>query len=148
FVTVVGRGDAHRGYIDALLHELERERGLLADPLETVFVGGGTPSLTEPGTLARLLAELPVASEVTLEANPETVTPALAQLLRDTGVTRVSLGAQSFSAELLQVLERRAGPDDVRHAVHYLRDASVDNISLDLIYGIPGQSAADLDHDL
>jgi putative oxygen-independent coproporphyrinogen III oxidase len=148
FVTVVGREDAHQGYIAALLHELERERHLLADSLETVFVGGGTPSLTEPGALARLLAALPGASEVTVEANPETVTPALARLLRDSGVTRVSLGAQSFSAELLHVLERRAGPDDVRRAVHHLRDANFANISLDLIYGIPGQSAADLDHDL
>jgi putative oxygen-independent coproporphyrinogen III oxidase len=148
FVTVVGREDAHRVYVDALLRELERERDVLADSLETVFVGGGTPSLTEPTELARLLAALPAADELTLEANPETVTPALARLLRDAGVTRVSLGAQSFSAELLQVLERRAGPDDVRRAVHHLRDASIDNISLDLLYGIPGQSAADLDHDL
>ena len=64
------------------------------------------------------------------------------------GVSRVSLGAQSFRAHLLSVLERRATPDDVRRAVHTLRDAGFDNISLDLIYGIPGQSAADLDADL
>jgi oxygen-independent coproporphyrinogen-3 oxidase len=64
------------------------------------------------------------------------------------GVTRVSLGAQTFRPELLRVLERVAGPDDVRRAVHHLRDARFDNISLDLIYGIPGQSPADLDADL
>ena len=116
--------------------------------LETVFLGGGTPTFTEPGALERLLAALPRAGEVTVEANPETVTPALAALLRDGGVTRVSLGAQSFQPHLLEVLERRAGPDDVRRAVHALRDAGFDNISLDLIYGIPGQSAADLDADL
>jgi coproporphyrinogen III oxidase-like Fe-S oxidoreductase len=68
--------------------------------------------------------------------------------LRDAGVTRVSLGAQSFQPHLLEVLERRAGPDDVRRAVHTLRDAKFDNISLDLLYGIPGQSASDLDADL
>ena len=76
------------------------------------------------------------------------MTPELATLLRDHGVSRVSLGAQSFRPALLEVLERRATPDDVRRAVHTLRDAGFDNISLDLIYGIPGQSAADLDADL
>ena len=85
---------------------------------------------------------------MTVEANPETVTPQLAALLRAGGVNRVSLGAQSFRAHLLSVLERRARPDDVRRAVHTLRDAGLDNISLDLIYGIPGQSTSDLERDL
>ena len=85
---------------------------------------------------------------MTVEANPETVTPALAELLHDSGVTRVSLGAQSFQPGLLEVLERRARPDDVRRAIYALRDAKFDNISLDLIYGIPGQSTADLEADL
>ena len=85
---------------------------------------------------------------MTVEANPETVTPALAEMLRDAGVTRISLGAQTFAPRLLKVLERVAGPDDVRRAVHTLRDADFDNISLDLIYGIPGQEPSDLDTDL
>src|SRR5437763_1132197 len=85
---------------------------------------------------------------MTVEANPETVTPALAELLRGAGVTRVSLGAQSFRPHLLETLERRATPDDVRAAVYALRDVGFDNSSLDLLYGIPGQSAADLDRDL
>jgi len=148
FVTVVGRGEEHAAYVDALLAELERERGVLADRVETVFLGGGTPTFTAPAELARLLAALPKADELTVEANPETVTPELARLLRDGGVNRVSLGAQSFQTELLSVLERRARPDDVRRAVHTLRDAGFDNISLDLIYGVPGQSASDLDSDL
>ena len=76
------------------------------------------------------------------------MTPELARLLRAGRVNRVSLGAQSFQPELLAVLERRASPDDVRRAVHTLRDAGFDNISLDLIYGIPGQSASDLERDL
>src|SRR5207244_6780274 len=66
----------------------------------------------------------------------------------DGGVNRVSLGAQSFTPKLLEVLERRAQPDDVRRAFYALCDASFDNISLDLIYGIPGQSPADLERDL
>jgi oxygen-independent coproporphyrinogen III oxidase len=148
FVTVVGRRDEHGKYIDALLTELELARAALAQPLETIFLGGGTPTFTAPSDLERLLAALPAAIELTVEANPETVTPALAGLLRRSGVTRVSLGAQSFQLALLQVLERRAGPDAVRRAFYDLRDANFDNISLDLLYGIPGQSAADLDRDL
>jgi oxygen-independent coproporphyrinogen-3 oxidase len=148
FVTSVGRMDAHGGYVDALLAELELERPRLADELETVFVGGGTPTFTEPTAFERLLAALPEALEVTVEANPETVTPELAALLTRKRVNRVSIGAQSFQTPLLSVLERRARPDDVRRSVHILRDAAFDNISLDLIYGIPGQSAADLDRDL
>ncbi|MGH3128435.1 MAG: radical SAM family heme chaperone HemW [Gaiellaceae bacterium] len=148
FVTVVGRRGQHAAYVDALLAELQLEGGVLAGDVETVFLGGGTPTFTEGRDLARLLRALPAAAEVTVEANPETVTAELAALLRTSGVSRVSLGAQTFQPRLLGVLERQASPDDVRRAVHTLRDAGFDNISLDLIYGIPGQRAADLDSDL
>jgi oxygen-independent coproporphyrinogen-3 oxidase len=148
FVTVVGRRGQHDAYVDALLAELEREGPVLADRLDTVFLGGGTPTFTTATALARLLEALPSADELTVEANPETITPELARLLRAGGVNRVSLGAQSFQRQLLGVLERRASPDDVRRAVYRLRDAGFDNISLDLLYGIPGQSAADLERDL
>ena len=148
FVTVVGRRGEHAAYVDALLAELELERDLLASQLETVFLGGGTPTFTTPAELQRLLRALPPAEEITAEANPETVTPELAALLRRCGVNRVSLGAQSFQRRLLGVLDRVAGPDDVRRAFYHLRDAGFDNISLDLIYGIPGQEPADLDADI
>jgi oxygen-independent coproporphyrinogen-3 oxidase len=148
FVTAVGRQESHEPYVDALLTELALERGVLAGPLDTIFLGGGTPTFTKPKALACLLALLPEADELTIEANPETVTPQLAELLRAAGVTRVSLGAQSFTPRLLEVLERRAGPDTVRRAFYHLRDAGFDNISLDLIYGIPGQEPADLERDL
>jgi oxygen-independent coproporphyrinogen-3 oxidase len=148
FVTVVGRRGEHGRYVDALLAELELERGVLAAELETVFLGGGTPTFTEPEELRRVLGSLPPAREVTVEANPETVTPRLSALLRAEGVTRVSLGAQSFQPKLLAVLERQAGPAAVRRAFYDLRDAGFDNISLDLIYGIPGQSTADLAADI
>jgi oxygen-independent coproporphyrinogen III oxidase len=148
FVTVVGREGQHGAYVDALLAELELERDCLAPSLETIFLGGGTPTFTRPAELGRLLAALPPAEEVTVEANPETVTAELAALLRERGVNRVSLGAQSFRPHLLATLERRAGPDDVRRAFYRFRDASFDNISLDLLYGVPGQSASDLERDL
>ena len=148
FVTSVGRRGEHGAYADALVAELDRERWRFDGGVETVFVGGGTPTFTEPAALRRVLAALPEAAEVTVEANPETVTPSVATLLREHGVNRVSVGAQSFRTTLLEVLERVAGPDDVRRAVHTLRDAGFDNISLDLVYGIPGQGAADLEADL
>jgi len=148
FVTAVGRADQHAAYVDALLRELELEGHVLADPLETVFLGGGTPTFTALPELVRLLEALPAADEVTVEANPETVTAELAHALRAAGATRVSLGAQSFQPELLRVLERGAQPDDVRRAFRLLREAGFDNLSLDLIYGIPGQTVADLEADL
>jgi oxygen-independent coproporphyrinogen-3 oxidase len=148
FVTVVGRRGQHAAYVDGLLAELELEREVLAPELETVFLGGGTPTFTDPGELERLLAALPPAAEVTVEANPETVTAALAALLRRNGVNRVSLGAQTFQPELLRVLDRVAGPDDVRCAFYHLRDSGFDNISLDLIYGIPGQGPSELEADI
>jgi putative oxygen-independent coproporphyrinogen III oxidase len=148
FVTVLGRPGEHAGYVDALLAELELESGVLAARVETVFVGGGTPTFTATDQLERLLAALPHSTELTVEANPETVNLQLARLLRACGVNRVSLGVQSFQPALLGVLERRAHPDTVRRAFYHLRDASFDNISLDLLYGIPGQSPSDLDRDL
>ena len=148
FVTVVGRKGRHGEYVGALLAELALEGDVLATHVETVFLGGGTPTFTDASELSRLLDALPACDELTVEANPETVTPELALLLRVGGVTRVSLGAQSFRPHLLRVLERGAGPDDVRRAVQTLRDAGFDNISLDLLFGIPGESPADLAADL
>jgi hypothetical protein len=103
FVTAVGRRDQHEPYVDALLGELALEGGLLSSSVETVFLGGGTPTFTEPRALERLLRALPLAEETTVEANPETLTAELAELLRRAGVNRVSLGAQSFQPRLLAV---------------------------------------------
>ena len=148
FVTAVGRRSDHGRYVDALIAELDLEREALAARVETIFLGGGTPTFTEPAALERLLTALPDADEVTVEANPETVRPELARLLRQNRVNRVSIGAQSFNVHLLDVLERSARPHDVRDAVHVLRETGFDNLSLDLIYGIPGQSASELARDL
>jgi oxygen-independent coproporphyrinogen-3 oxidase len=146
FVTATGRDQLHRPYVDALLRELREEHD--GSPVETIFLGGGTPTYTARPELLRLLRALPPARELTVEANPETVTPQLAHELRGAGVNRVSLGAQTFQAHLLQVLERRATPADVERAFAHLRDAGFDNLSLDLIYGIPGQTPAELADDL
>jgi oxygen-independent coproporphyrinogen-3 oxidase len=146
FVTATGRDHLHGAYVDALLRELAEEHD--GSPVETIFLGGGTPTYTELPELLRLLHALPPARELTVEANPETVTPELARTLRDAGVNRVSLGAQTFQPHLLRVLERSATPQDVKRAFGHLRDAGFDNLSLDLIYGIPGQTPAQLAADL
>src|SRR5262249_29033402 len=146
FVTATGRDDLHGAYVDALLRELHAEHDGL--PVETIFLGGGTPTYTALPELLRLLRALPPARELTVEANPETVTSELARELHSAGVNRVSLGAQTFQPELLGVLERRATPADVERAFARLRDAGFDNLSLDLIYGIPGQTPEHLSADL
>jgi oxygen-independent coproporphyrinogen-3 oxidase len=148
FVTVVGHGQEHGRYVEAVLGELALEQELLASQLESVYLGGGTPTLTEGAALEHLLRSLPAARTVTVEANPETVDASLASLLRRCAVDRISLGAQTFDARLLGTLDRAAQPADVRRAFHVLRDAGFDNLSLDLIYGIPGQTRSDLERDL
>jgi len=148
FVTVVGHDVEHGRYVEALLRELSLEHGLLAPRLESVYLGGGTPTLTHGAALDHLLRSLPDAATVTVEANPETVDAPLASLLRRCGVDRVSLGAQTFEERLLGTLGRAARPVDVRRAFQVLREAGFDNLSLDLIYGIPGQTQSDLQRDL
>src|SRR5690606_16932357 len=106
-------------------------------------VGGGTPSLLGPGSMTRLLeaidpvARLAEGAEWTCEANPESFTTALADDWRRAGVNRISLGAQTFHADSLRWMGRMHGPDGVDRAVHVARDAGFDNLSLDLIFGLP-----------
>ncbi len=146
FVTATGRDHMHGAYVDALLRELAEEHD--SGAVDTIFLGGGTPTYTALPELLRLLRALPPADELTVEANPETVSPELARELRSAGVNRVSLGAQTFQPHLLRVLERRATPRDVERAFGHLREAGFDNLSLDLIYGIPGQTPEHLAADL
>ena len=145
FVTVTGHESVHAAYVDALLVELA-VHGPLAP--ETVYVGGGTPSLLADDLLARLLAGLPAAPEVTVECNPETITTAKARVLHEGGVNRISLGAQSFRPHLLETLERRARPETVSTAIEILRAEGHENVNLDLMFGVPGQSRSDLQADI
>jgi oxygen-independent coproporphyrinogen III oxidase len=144
FVTVTGNEALHARYVDALIAEL----GAADARPSTIFIGGGTPSLLADELLARLLAALPACEELTIECNPETVTPQKARVLVEGGVTRVSLGAQSFQPHLLEVLERRASPERVVQAVSTLREAGIANLNLDLMFGVPYESPGDLEGDL
>jgi len=151
FVVEVGREDARDDYLGAVLAELGRERAVLG-PLRTVYLGGGTPTLMGAERLQALLAAirplLAPGAEVTVEANPETVTRGLAGALAAAGVTRVSLGAQSTRPHLLQVLDRRAMPGDAERAAAAIRAAGIPQLSVDLMLAVPGQSGDDLAADL
>jgi len=120
----------------------------------SVFIGGGTPSLYRPATIARLLdrvgAQFVLAgdAEVTLEANPGTVSADTLGGYRHAGVNRLSLGVQSFDAAALRALGRDHGPDESRAAVAAARAAGFDNLSLDLVLAVPGQTLAGWATDL
>ena len=133
-------------YLDALLEDLrvERER---ADgrELQTIFLGGGTPSLFAPAEIAKLLRgidasfELADDIEITMEANPGTVECGDPAGYRHAGVNRLSIGAQSFSDEQLRRLGRIHGSADIRRAAASARAAGFDNVNIDLMHGLPGQ---------
>ena len=134
-------------YIDALIEDFEREAPLVAGRrIDSVFFGGGTPSLFAPPEIARLLQalreriEFAADAEITLEANPGTIERGRFAGYEDAGINRVSLGAQSFSARALQRLGRIHTPDDTRRAVDELRAAGIANFNLDLMYALPEQT--------
>jgi oxygen-independent coproporphyrinogen-3 oxidase len=151
FALVAGRDDL----IDRYFAALERELGRVVEPLalDTLYLGGGTPSHLGPAGLRRLCDLLggrlvPVAgAEITVEANPLDVTAAFVAAARERGVTRVSLGGQSLDAGTLRALDRDHAPDDVRTAVGRLRDADL-TVNLDLMTAAPGQSLAAVERDL
>lgn len=147
------RGARQDQYADTLLREVELARTVLAAagtvrPATTVFFGGGTPTLLPPGDLARMLDGVRQAfgftdgAEITVEANPDTVTDAVAAELAATGVTRLSIGMQSAVPHVLAALDRTHEPANVGTAVEAARSAGLD-VSLDLIYGAPGESLED-----
>ncbi|MGE3173317.1 MAG: radical SAM family heme chaperone HemW [Planctomycetota bacterium] len=148
----VDDGDVH----DAFLQALDRELGAVTLPPAptTVFVGGGTPSHLSPPRLQRLFetlarhVDLAAAAEVTMEANPESITADKAELARRCGVTRFSMGVQSFDARRLRFLDRAHSADRARAAFAELRAAGADNVSIDLIFGLPGQTPPQWDADL
>lgn len=153
FYSVVDRRDRQEAYVDRLEREIAWIRPYLRAPIDTVFIGGGTPTLLAPARLRRVLAavrSLPLAgdAEVTVEANPETVTSEIADVLAAAAVTRVSVGCQSFRPEHLRMLERWHDPASVGRAVGHLRAAGIVRVNLDLIFAIPGQSLQDWAEDI
>jgi oxygen-independent coproporphyrinogen-3 oxidase len=146
FATAPARSALRSRYLDALDTEIRREGLRLGRPrVATLYFGGGTPSLLEPSEIGRIGASLREAfdlrpAEATVEANPATLDRARLAAWVDLGITRLSLGAQSLSADGLRALGRTHLVEDVAPAVHAARSVGLD-VNLDLIFGWPGQTA-------
>jgi oxygen-independent coproporphyrinogen-3 oxidase len=146
-------GGSHAGYVAGALAELALARRVLGDggapPVETVFFGGGTPTLLAPAQLAAIVGAieeqlgLAPEAEITTEANPESVTPASLAALREAGFTRISLGMQSAVPHVLATLDRTHTPGRAVEAAGEARAAGFEHVSLDLIYGTPGETHDD-----
>ncbi len=135
-------------YVDALLNELRaRREELRGESVKTVYLGGGTPSILPLPQLARLLDALPLgeAEEVTIEVNPEDVTPEFVALIGERGVNRVSMGVQTLNDGELKAIGRRHSAAEAVEAVGTLRHGGIFNLSLDLMFGLPGQTVASLE---
>jgi putative oxygen-independent coproporphyrinogen III oxidase len=139
-----------RAYLDALIEDFAREAILIdGRRIQTVFFGGGTPSLFQPEEFHRLLqalkqrADFAPDAEVTLEANPGTLERGVFSGYRDAGINRVSLGAQSFSGAALHSLGRIHAPEDTERAAEELHAAGLSNFNLDLMYALPQQTLAE-----
>ena len=142
-----GGANAQREFVAALRTEWARARDEFPLALETIYFGGGTPSLLSADLFSELARELPdsgafaeFALEFTLEVNPATVTPEKAAAWRSAGVNRISLGAQSFDAEMLRLLGRQHAPGDIAETCALLRAHGFENINLDLMFALPGQA--------
>ncbi|MEU4533297.1 radical SAM family heme chaperone HemW [Streptosporangium sp. NPDC023825] len=148
----LGPGASQKDYADTAVDEVRRARANLGAahlPVETVFFGGGTPTLLPAGDLVRILRAieeefgLAPGAEVSTEANPESVDPAYLAELRAGGFNRMSFGMQSAREHVLQVLDRRHTPGRPARAVREAREAGFDHVNLDLIYSTPGESDDD-----
>lgn len=156
FAVVAGRDHLANRYVDAVVTEIRRSDAWR--PLQAVYFGGGTPSQVDPGLLARIVDALEhrhgIADDVelTLEANPEDFNAEMARSLREIGFNRISFGAQSFDSAVLVSLGRRHDGSQIGTSVVAAREAGFVNVSIDLIYGTPGESATSwvgtLDHSL
>ena len=142
-------------YVDAVIREHALRSDYLRDEqIQTLYIGGGTPSQLSPDLLERLLNHFFTLTnaesqpEVTVECNPDDITPALATLLYNIGVNRISMGVQTFSDERLRFLRRRHNASEARKAVETLRNVGFRNISIDLMFGFPGETMTDWQSDI
>jgi oxygen-independent coproporphyrinogen III oxidase len=159
FYSIVDTQDRQEAFARRLIQELEALAPLASgQPLETIFVGGGTPSLMRSAlwkdVLQTLAARFDMSAmgrgigEFTVECNPESVTTELMHVLAQGGVNRISMGAQSFHSAHLKTLERRHDPANIERALAIVRAAGITRHSLDLIFGVPGQTLDEWREDL
>jgi putative oxygen-independent coproporphyrinogen III oxidase len=147
----LGEGATRASYADTATAEIRFARGVVKEPAEvsTLFFGGGTPTLLPPADLVRIVRAiddefgLAADAEVTTESNPDSVSLDDLRGLRDGGINRISFGMQSSVSHVLRVLDRTHDPERVPQVVAWAREAGFEKVSLDLIYGTPGESLAD-----
>ncbi len=147
FYSTVSGNDVRKAYVAAACEELKQRCGELSGrEVQSVYFGGGTPSLLQPEEIAALLQSvrahyaLSPDAEITLEANPDDITSAFVDRLAALGVNRMSLGVQSFNDDTLRFLRRRHDARQAVRAVETIVGGGISNVSIDLIYGLPGQT--------
>lgn len=147
FLSFKSTDEEREKYVDAIICEINMYPKF---PLETVYFGGGTPSLLTPEQISRILNNLNIKSsaEITLEVNPKTVTLEKLKLFKKAGINRISIGIQSFNDETLKLLGRLHSSTEGEEAFHLARKAGFENISLDLMFSLPNQTLDDLKSDL
>lgn len=147
FLSFKSTDEEREKYVDAIICEINMYPKF---PLETVYFGGGTPSLLTPEQISRILNNLNIKSsaEITLEVNPKTVTFEKLKLFKKAGINRISIGIQSFNDETLKLLGRLHSSAEGEEAFHLARKAGFENISLDLMFSLPNQTLDDLKSDL
>ncbi len=133
----IGRADL---IIDGLVKEFEHRKNEVGNIFDTIYIGGGTPSVIPPDLLYKLVARFSLENckEFTIEANPDDITADLVKRWREIGINRVSMGVQSLHDPILRTIRRRHSADQAIDAIHMLQDNGIENISCDLIYGLPG----------
>ena len=146
FATWDDRGHLQAEYMAALLRDVEQAVANGLQTVDTVFVGGGTPSLVDPDQLMSVINALSLSlkPEITIECNPDNVSEALMHAYKKGGATRISLGVQSMRTNVLKILGREHNPENVRTAVEAAKAAGIEEINLDLIYGSVGESIDDV----
>ena len=137
-------------YVEALLKEITMRRNEASEPIQTVYIGGGTPSTLDAADIEKIVRAvgLQEAEEVTMEMNPGDATREYLQALRQTGINRLSIGIQSFQDELLQLIGRRHNAQQAIEAVRMAQEVGFDNISVDLMYALPTQTMAQWEADI
>lgn len=146
--------DLRRKYINAVCREMELRKNYIREPFSTIYLGGGTPSLLDEAELTKLFLyinnvyDVDRNAEITMECNPDDITPEFTNMLSRLPINRVSMGAQTFADSRLRLLHRRHNSDEVKHAVKLLREAGIKNISIDLMFGFPDESLSQWKEDI
>ncbi len=141
-------------YVEALCKEMELRKDYIREPYSTIYIGGGTPSALTGEQLEKIFNNIfdkfPIEDdvEITIECNPDDITPEFAEFLKTMPVNRISMGIQTFSERRLRFLHRRHNVEEVRDAVRYLRRAGVRNISIDLMFGFPDETLKEWQNDI